>query len=195
MPPRIHLVRHAQGYHNLDPVEEQRRIHDPALTEHGVKRCIEFNDTYPGYVHLDLICASPMRRTIQTAQYCFHDRIPTTPSRQVLLLPLAQETTAEPCDVGSDPDAIKQEFGDLVDVGMVPKDWTSKEGIYATTPTALLARARELRRWLRARPEKDIVVVSHGAFLDYMTGALTHDGLLLGNARLSDSLTPRTCSR
>jgi broad specificity phosphatase PhoE len=33
----------------------------------------------------------------------------------------------------------------------------------------LKERARAARRWLKARPEKEIVMVTHGGFLHYFT--------------------------
>lgn len=109
-----------------------------------------------------------MWRTIQTASYCFHDVIAKTKSKKILLLPDAQETTAVPCDVGSPMSVVTQEFGDLVDSHMVTDEWTSKKGRYGTDAASLRARAKALRQWLRARPEGEIVVVSHGAILDYV---------------------------
>lgn len=77
MPPtRIHLVRHGQGYHNVESLEQSRLIHDAHLTELGIRRCRHFNDELPKDIHIDLVCASPVWLTIQTAAYCFHDVIP-----------------------------------------------------------------------------------------------------------------------
>lgn len=42
-------------------------------------------------------------------------------------------------------------------------------GRYAPTNEAIKNRAREARRWLKERPEKEIVVVTHGGFLHYFT--------------------------
>lgn len=183
MTPKIHLVRHGQGFHQFEPLHEHRQIPDPTLTELGVERCKNFNKEFPQDVHIDLVCASPMQRTILTAKHCFQDVIPKTPTGKILLLPLAQEATTEPCDTGSSPEAIKQNFGDLIDASMLRANWTSKEGVYAATPEALVSRARQLRRWLRARPENEIVVVGHGAFFNYMIGAVSSDGHLLGTRR------------
>lgn len=180
MSPRIHLVRHGRGLHQLEPLHEHRQIHVPRLTELGVQRCKDSSQHFPGYVHVDLVCANPLRLAILTAKYCFHHVIPKTPTSKILLLPIAQEDTAEPCDFGSRPDIIKQAFGDLVDASMVREDWTSKEGVYAPRLESLKARARELRLWLREQPERDIVVVGHGAFWDYVIGAVGENGALLG---------------
>ena len=47
-------------------------------------------------------------------------------------------------------------------------DWTSKQGFFSPEHESLAARARWNRKWLRERPEKDIVVVGHGACLRYI---------------------------
>ena len=44
-----------------------------------------------------------------------------------------------------------------------------QSGRYAPTNKALKERARAARRWLKARPEKEIVMVTHGGFLHYFT--------------------------
>lgn len=175
MPPRVHLVRHGQGHHQLEPLEEHRKLHDPHLTEQGVANCRKFNDHWPEYVHLDLICASPMRRAIETAANCFSSWIPKTPRRRILLQPLAQENTSEPCDVGSSVEVLEDEYGTLVDTSLMSSDWYKKEGVNASTPEALRERARMLRRWLRGRDEQDVVVVGHGTFWDCVTGTLDTD--------------------
>ena len=176
----VYLVRHGQGEHNVEPTVTNRKIYDAPLTDLGVRRCKDFNKTFPEYIHIDLVCASPMRRAIQTAQYCFEDVIAGTPSRKILLLPLAQETTNEPCDVGSSSDAIKQEFGDAVDMSMLDTDWPSKQGVYAASPESITARGREFKKWLWQQQDKNIVVVGHGAFWDYLMGADVNDVLSPG---------------
>lgn len=184
MAPRIHLIRHGQGYHQLEPIQENKQRPDPVLTDHAVTRCKAFNAAFPEYIHIDLVCSSPMRRAILTAKYCFASALERTGC--ILLLPLAQEDSAAPCDVGSGPEVLKAEFGDLVDLSMVEEGWNSKEGLYAPTPNALRERARKLRHELRLRPEKEVVVVSHGTFLQYIIDDVDAQG------HLNDSTYSRT---
>ena len=56
-----------------------------------------------------------------------------------------------------------------LDFSLLTPDWTSKRGFYAPDPKSLAARARWNRKWLRERPEKDIVVVAHADCLRYIT--------------------------
>ena len=82
---------------------------------------------------------------------------------KVVAMPELQETSDLPCDTGSGPEVLAREFeGRPVDLGFVREGWDSKRMKWAPTATAIEKRAGDARRWLIARPEKDIVVVSHG---------------------------------
>lgn len=48
-------------------------------------------------------------------------------------------------------------------------DPKQQSGRYVPTNRALKERARAARRWLKARPEKEIVMVTHGGYLHYFT--------------------------
>lgn len=58
--------------------------------------------------------------------------------------------------------AIVSKYEDLTSILL-------QEGKYAPEPNAIMARARKARQWLKNRPEKNIVVVTHGGFLHYFT--------------------------
>ena len=89
---------------------------------------------------------------------------------KVLALPEAQETNDVPCDTGLDPKDLQGEFaGKPVDLSLVREGWNTKTGKWAPEREALKNRAREVRRWLKARPEKEIVLVTHGGFCHYLT--------------------------
>jgi len=174
MPPHIYLVRHGQGYHQLEPTDRNQYLPDPALTDEGIDRCKYFAKQFPKAVHLDLICASPLQRTIQTAKYTFAERLEQI--APIVLLPYAQEATDLPSDTGSERAVIEQWFGKLVDASLVEEGWNSNAGIYAPTPEALKQRASKLRAWLQARPEKTVAVVGHGNFWHYLTGEVDENG-------------------
>ena len=50
------------------------------------------------------------------------------------------------------------------------------QGEYAFEPKALIARAAKLRRWIKNRPEKEVVLVSHGFFNHFLTGDVDENG-------------------
>ena len=175
MPPTvIHLLRHGQGEHQLEPLMERIKIHDPSLTGLGLSRCEEFSLTFPRQDQIELVCASPLRRTIQTAQYCFGHALRDI--KPIVLLPLAQEDTDDPCDTGSSRGDLLKEFGNLIDLQFTPEDWNSKTGIYAPTAAVLRQRVLELRLWIRNRPENELVVVGHGGFFHWVTGEVDAHG-------------------
>ncbi|KAJ5596097.1 hypothetical protein N7450_002555 [Penicillium hetheringtonii] len=168
MAPIIHCVRHAQGVHNLCTANHV--IRDPLLTELGHEQCAKLRETFPRHAEVDLITASPLRRTIYTAFESFGPVFDAHPDMKLIALPDVQETSDVPCDTGSDPQALKEEFaGKPIDLDLVHDGWNNKTGRFAPTNKALKERARAARRWLKARPEKEIIVVTHGGYLHYFT--------------------------
>lgn len=160
MAPTIHLVRHAQGFHNL--CEENHKIHDPLLTPVGKQQCADLQDDFRHHGGVDLIVASPIRRTIYTSLLGF-DKDLHNKGLKVIALPELQETSDLPCDTGSAPEELAKEFADKpVDLGLVKEGWNVKAGKWAATREAIAERAKEAREWLRSRPEQEIVVVTHG---------------------------------
>ena len=166
MSPIIHVVRHAEGYHNLNVANHT--IPDPSLTTKGEKQCNLLAQTFPYHSNIDLIVASPVRRTLYTAIHSFGPVIEK--GIKVVALPEVQETSSLPCDTGSDLVILRKEFADKpVDLSLVKKGWNSKKGKWAPTAPAIAERAREARKWLRNRSEEEIVVVTHGGFVHFFT--------------------------
>ncbi|KAK3673909.1 hypothetical protein LTR78_006111 [Recurvomyces mirabilis] len=167
MAPTLHLVRHAQGYHNLSVANHA--IHDPSLTPFGEQQCRDLATKFPYHDGVEAVVASPIRRTIYTALLGFGGDLEKK-GLKVIGLPELQETSDLPCDTGSTPQELAKEFeGKPIDLGLVKEGWTSKKGKWAPTGKAIEARAKEARIWLMSRPEKEIVVVTHGGFLHYFT--------------------------
>lgn len=161
MAPTIHCVRHAQGFHNLSVANHS--MHDPLLTQLGAEQCKRLQKDFPSMKDVDLVVASPLKRTIYTALIGFEPAI-REKGLTVIALPELQETSDLPCDTGSAPEDLAKEFGgNPVDLDMVKPGWNSKKMKWAPTATAIEKRARDARTWLMARPEKEIVVVTHGA--------------------------------
>lgn len=88
---------------------------------------------------------------------------------KIVALPEAQETGAEPCDIGSNPEVLEKEFETVpLDLSLVHEGWNSKTGRWAADADAIRERAVFVRRWLRDREEDVICLVSHGGFLHHV---------------------------
>jgi len=168
---RIYLTRHAQAEHN---VECDYSIRDAVLTTLGRQQAAALNAATRDSIQktAELLVSSPMRRPLSTMVVGYPDLRKRLESegKPVVILPSLQECNDLPCDIGSPREELEAnpEYAGL-DFSALTPDWISKEGFYAATVPALQARARWNRKWLRARPERDIVLVAHGDCLRYMT--------------------------
>lgn len=167
MAPTIICVRHAQGYHNLSV--ENQKIRDPDLTPLGKEQCAQLAKTFRYHSSVDLLVCSPLKRTIYTTLLGFQPEIErgVVP---IVALPEAQETSDMPCDTGLDPSVLAKDFeNEPIDFSRVTEGWNSKKGRWAPVKDAIQKRASDVREWLKARPEKQIVLVAHGGFLLWFT--------------------------
>ncbi|KZT13189.1 phosphoglycerate mutase-like protein [Laetiporus sulphureus 93-53] len=168
---RIYLTRHAQAEHN---VAEDYTIHDALLTELGRQQAAKLHaDTHHTIQQsAELLVTSPLRRTLSTTVIGY-ETLRTKleqQGKQVVVLPQLQECNNLPCDIGSPREALESvpEYAGLSFHHLDPS-WTSKSEFYAASNSALKARARWVRQYLRSLPEREIVVVSHGDCLRYIT--------------------------
>ncbi|ROV90190.1 hypothetical protein VSDG_08805 [Cytospora chrysosperma] len=174
----IHLVRHAQGFHNLTEINQQ--IPDPYLTPLGKEQCATLCSRFMHHDRITHLVASPMRRTLQTCHLSFRPAVES--GIKVVAQPLVQEVSMLPCDTGSEPEVLQAEYGAWGDFGLVEKGWndkTSPGSRWAPAVEALEERARAARVWLRELGRKavadgvadhaDVVVTTHGGFLHFLT--------------------------
>lgn len=81
----IHLVRHAEGYHNVNKDYKNPAHIDAELTPKGIEQCqllskrlaksSEECDTFNALYDVECIISSPMRRALQTAQHSFEHKL------------------------------------------------------------------------------------------------------------------------
>jgi broad specificity phosphatase PhoE len=171
MAPTIHLIRHAQGYHNLSI--ENESIHDPDLTPLGEEQCAAVREAFPHHDKLTRLVASPLRRTLYTGILCFGGPEHLYP---IVPLDVLQEVSGSPCDTGSEPSRLAEEFGDRVEVRGLSPSWTDKgpDSKFEPQLDKLMARGKEARRAIRSLlgsldGDEHIAVVSHGCFLHFLT--------------------------
>lgn len=163
MAPTVILLRHAQGLHNA---KKDYSIPDPPLSDFGLQECVELQNHFQKHLdishHIELIVVSPMRRTLQTAQTALEWLI----KRGVQVQPRGewQENSNAPCDTGTPVTQLAKDFPSIQFDTVFP-EYPSKTGRWAYTPEAIAQRGSDCRRWLKARPEKVIAVVSHSSFL------------------------------
>jgi broad specificity phosphatase PhoE len=177
MPPKLYLVRHAQGYHNAT---RNYDIPDPTLTEKGKAQCRELRNSFQHHDTINLVVTSPLRRTIQTASLSFGPVL----ARDVrfLAIPEAQEVGDHASDTGLPPNELKKQLeGELfaenelefdikkLNLDAVKDGWNAKTGYWAWEREAIMKRAADVRSWLYNRPEEHILFVTHGAFLHFLT--------------------------
>ncbi|KAL2006684.1 hypothetical protein VTN00DRAFT_9352 [Thermoascus crustaceus] len=187
MAPLVHLVRHAEGEHNKGG--DAYFIRDPGLTERGLEECRNLSERFPYHSSIDLIVSSPLRRALHTALFSFQPAIAR--GIKIVALPELQETSDIVCDEGSEKSDLEREFADakgpsgenVVDLGLLYEGWWVKKGKYAPTSSALIARARLARQWLRGLPAEEIAVVGHGGAFHY----LTEDWTGIGNTEHASS--------
>lgn len=198
-PKIIHLLRHAQGLHNLPPeqfppsnelspnieiTDSQRRdpntIRDPPLTQQGITDCALLKSSFPHHANVELLLSSPMRRGIQTAREVFEPVVGR--GLKVLLVPDAQEGWGDEASTGSSLEELHAEFDDPADLdfSLVHSGWETKEGANGIDPPTLVARAKRLLWWLGGREEREIVLVGHGYFFQYLHGGVDETGKQTG---------------
>jgi len=172
---RIYLLRHGQAEHN---VHEDFSIHDAVLTPLGRQQCADFARVDPYFQNIpEVILTSAFRRTLSTTLLALpkaFERL--APQGKVILLPQLQETHDFPCDTGSDREVLEatDEFKDLaakgVDWSPLTEDWNKNQGFYSPTPEALASRAKWVRKFVRDRPETNILLVGHGGIFREIDG-------------------------
>lgn len=129
-----------------------------------------------------------MRRTLQTTLLSFAPALAPPSSLTVLALPLLQEISTLPCDIGSPPSVLASQFPpEKVDLSLLTPDWMDKspDGPNAPEYAALERRAQRAREFIRdlgrGYEEREgrgaeIVVVTHGGFAHFLTGDFEGSG-------------------
>ncbi|KAF9515462.1 hypothetical protein BS47DRAFT_1341978 [Hydnum rufescens UP504] len=165
----IHFLRHTEAEHN---VNWDGSIPDPPLTPLGKQQAEDLNESTSDNIQAtaDLLVTSPFTRTLQTTLI----GLPKLKSRleaagqKLIVLSRLQAKGALPCDIGKSREVLErtEEF-EGIDFSPLEDDWNVKVGDFA--PENIVARAKWVRKWLRARPEREIIVVSHANILRAIT--------------------------
>lgn len=180
-----------QAKSNVDPAA--RHFLDPELTSEGIKQAHELGLTFPFHDRVERVFASPLQRALHTALVAFGGK--SDKSNKIIALPTAQETSNAPCDTGHDIDVLEKLFpGTKIDYRYLGQDWNSKTGPWSQDDSAVKERATSLRDFLAGRPEREVVLVTHGFFLHFLTEVKRPCGLN-GRGTSADALEHRIGAR
>lgn len=169
MPKLVHLIRHGQSTFNaayavdgIDPLHFDARLTPLGLEQVAAARR-EAADLAP-----ELIVTSPLTRAIQTAIGIFGDR-------PLLVEALHREHCYSSCDIGRPPALLAADYSHLAFDHLAETWWhtapdANEHGIAIEPLEMLLGRVDDFRRWLIARPEREIAVIGHGTFFWHLTG-------------------------
>ena len=201
---RVIFIRHAEGTHNRDARDMPNYFDDglghtdayidARLTPEGEAQCTRLMEQLQwrheqGFV--ELVVVSPLTRALQTASLAFPHRPPDAPRPPFLATELARERIWDhTCDMRRERPQLEAEFPhvDFSEVPLGPDGmWAHKEDEpSAWESTKCAARAADFLRWLWARPERHVAVVTHWCFLTHLF-APTNDAKLqdsFGNAEM-----------
>ncbi|KAG4443019.1 hypothetical protein IFR05_001473 [Cadophora sp. M221] len=182
----IHLVRHAEGPHNLISIAERERLNmlDPGLTNYGLAQCVHLSERFHAMDKITHIVASPLRRTVHTALGSFKPAIKR--GIKIILCPDLRECGGGQCNTGSNIDDVLKDLlsieddlpKDCVDGGLCEPGWElgteTWEEKHLRTERA--ARVRSMLYHLgkmaadTSSDDVEIVVVTHSRLLMLLAG-------------------------
>jgi broad specificity phosphatase PhoE len=167
----VHFVRHAQGVHNEAAERDGVSAYlseewaDAHLTELGLQQCRTLGERVLDKVNTSsLLVVSPMNRTIETAVWSFPSLVRKIP--WIALDCIREQTGQHPCDRRSSRGVLAQDYP-FVEFDEVATENDNLYNLYAgREPEAdVERRGHEFIEWLLKRPEKEIIVVTHSAWL------------------------------
>mmetsp|Transcript_33055 Transcript_33055/g.69566 ORF Transcript_33055/g.69566 Transcript_33055/m.69566 type:complete len:282 (+) Transcript_33055:21-866(+) len=184
----VHLVRHAEGTHNLNEAESKLPPHfDANLTPRGVEQCGQLAK-HTKTLDVGAVMVSPMTRCLETARLSFPHLYETSSSSSnnddvpFIAHEEWRETVNFLCD-SRRPKQILQQNYPRVSFDRVSHDhdpiWSHYETVFGSYDThtskresddaiSLYNRAHSAWKVLLSRPEKHLALVGHSAFFMHM---------------------------
>jgi broad specificity phosphatase PhoE len=166
----IYLIRHGQSEFNAAFTLEPRKdpmMFDAHLTELGVQQAKSARKQLLN-LKIKHVISSPMIRTIQTAMHIFGNDHPIT------INPHIREKLAHSCDVGSNPQILKNLFTHLSFEHLSPHWWHGEpdvdERIQVEPEELFLSRSHEFKDWLDQWDDESLAVIGHGTFFVQLAG-------------------------
>eukprot|EP00808_Paulinella_micropora_P017589 g28797.t1 len=182
----VHLIRHGQGFHNLlaDIYREQGKTFDATGDKHAenpYKRAEVYDSPLTAIgraqakalrplahrlaPHIDLLVTSPLTRAVQTALIAFGSELK---ARDVPFMghPAVSETNGlNTCDKRRPLSDLKEDFANI-DWSLITEEEDSRwSPDQRESPRSVSDRGYEFLLWLRSRPEQQVVIATHSAWL------------------------------
>jgi len=194
-------------------MESTADIHDPGLTPGGKLNATEFCRVYPFLRNPQVIVASHLRRSLQTA-CCIAEALQSSGKAAkgvcIIANPDFQEVSLELCNTGTPLDVLCEEFPSIeFRPDLFPDDYprlrhvrVEKKAEFSDEPHLLAERAERARKFLREDlVEKEIIVITHGSFAHYLFNYWSGDPgksysalFPLGRGRVQPSIMPEAPS-
>ncbi|XVE80542.1 hypothetical protein DITRI_Ditri14bG0148500 [Diplodiscus trichospermus] len=184
----LHLVRHGQALHNVEGDKNREALLSPDLFDAqlsplGLHQVAELRENVHASGLLDgieLIVTSPLSRAMQTAVGVFGSEVQTISTHngpKIMAIELCRDRLGvRPCDMRRKVSECQSLFPSI-DFSMMDDEDDILWNPNTREPEEELAeRGAKILKWLWTRPEKEIVVVSHGIVLqNILTNLLRND--------------------
>jgi len=182
----VHIVRHAQGTHNVKKEYKDMRHLDARLTDYGKQQCAELASNSPSLVSKDaIVVSSTLTRCIQTSLHSFphlerflaHENIRETVNyacdrRRVISDIASDHPEVDFSHVDHHEDEIWNHYDRLL--GKDHDEHRESAELFKVAE-----RGRSFLQWLQGRDEEEVVVCSHEAFLRCILNWGQHGGVPL----------------
>jgi broad specificity phosphatase PhoE len=186
----LHLIRHAQGFHNVEQDYRALANLDARLTPLGIDQCQQLAQRIQQAAatrttpladlaqHVDLIVTSPLTRCVQTTLWSL-GQVSRERGAPIVAHDSIRETVNFNCDRRRSISELRAEYP-LVDFAHVPTNddalWQASVDRLGNDVTwtqhressqlhSVADRGRAFFAWLATRPERHVAVCSHCAFL------------------------------
>lgn len=165
----LYLVRHGQSTANRD-YDESEAYRDAGLTDRGISQAQTLRKELENY-ELELAVVSPLTRALQTCQ----NGLPPSYTGPIIVLPDLSELVSSYYSCGQTRRKIEKNFTkqfDWSNIGMDEMWWWRFDLKLGTEPHENAnMRMERFKEFIRKRPEKKIVVFSHGDYIwDFLGG-------------------------
>ncbi|KDP44877.1 hypothetical protein JCGZ_01377 [Jatropha curcas] len=180
----LHLVRHAQGDHNVAGEKDHDALLSPEFFDaHLSPLGLQQVSNLRNHVHesrllrrIKLVITSPLFRAMQTAVGVFGEGTSDFQCPPILAVEYCRERTGvHPCDKRRPISESRSHFPQI-DFSLIESDddilWKAD---HRETDEEVAARGMKFSNWLNTRQETEIAIVTHNRFLQQTLSALTTD--------------------